>query len=121
MTLVALCLGFGPVSMAIAWTLRFAPLDHSTGTAVALIPATSALVTPQFLRILVTGNQLLLGVESPHIRAIDFRPPVDFKQPASSTLPAAAGLPAFRSRYHLRGPEAFLLRLPQTVVGQTLQ
>jgi hypothetical protein len=120
MTLVALCLGFGPVSMAIAWTLRFAPLDHA-GTAVVLIPSTSAPATPQFLRILVTGNQLILGVEFPHIRAIDFRPSVDFKQPASSALPSTASLPAFRSRYYLRGPEALLLRRRQTVVGPTLQ
>jgi len=116
-----LCLGLGPVSMAIAWTLRVAPLDHTTGTTEALITSTSVTVTPQFLRTLVTGSQLILGVEAPYIRAIEFMPPLDFKQPSSSASPPAAIIPIFYPSHHLRGPEALLLRRRQTVVGETLQ
>ena len=121
MTLAVLYLGLGRVPIAIAWTLRFVPLDHTTGTTAALTPSTSVPETPQFLRILVTGTQLILGVEAPYIRVIEFNPPIDFKQAPSSASPLAASAPTSHPSHHLCGPEAVLLRRPQAVVGNTFQ
>jgi hypothetical protein len=123
MTLVVLCPGLGLVSTAIAWTLRFAPPDHTTHSAAPFVSSTSVLVSPQFLRILVTGNQIILGIETPYMRAMELTLPIDLQRSSgstSSTLPSAVTLPASRTTHDLRGPEALLLHGPQTIVGTTL-
>jgi hypothetical protein len=122
-TLVVLCLDVGLMSTAIAWTLRFAPLDHTTSTATPFAPSTSVPVTPHFLRILVIRNQIIFGIEAPYMQVIKLKPPIDFQQLSDSTtssVPSAVTPPTFRSRHDLRGPEGLLLRHPQTLVGHTL-
>jgi hypothetical protein len=119
--LFVFCQGVCPASMALAWTLRFAPLHHTTGDTAAFTPSTSMPVMPQFLRILITGKQVIIGVEAPYLRAIKLVPPIRFEQRSRSTSQPAANTYTLRPRHHLRSPETFLLRRPQTVVGKTWQ
>jgi hypothetical protein len=120
-TLLVFFLCGGSVSKAFAWTLRFAPLGHTTVDAEALTPATSVPVTPQFFRILVTPQQVVVGAEDPYSRVIKFNPPIRFKPlPPSAAQPVASARHA-RPRHQLRGPETFLLRRTQNVAGKSLQ
>lgn len=76
-TLCVLFLGLYPASEALAWTLRFAPLDPSRDDTFA--PSTSLPVAPQFFRISVIPNQITIGAEEPYIRSIHLNPPIRFK------------------------------------------
>jgi hypothetical protein len=109
-----------PASLAFAWAVRFAPMDHTTGDHDALIPSTFALATPQFFRILVTAKEIVIGVEEPYARAVKLDPPIRFK--LEPRAPAAAPPVAARDnepRHQLRSPETLLLRRTQAVVGKT--
>lgn len=120
-TLLILGLYACPSAIAFTWTLRFAPLDYTPSTADAFAPSTSVPVTPQFFRVLVTRKQVIVGAEKPYIRDIKPAPPLHFKplpRPASESV---ANARAPRPAHHLRGPEARLLRHPQTVVGKADQ
>lgn len=113
-----LCLS--PASLAFAWAVRFAPLDHTTGDNDALTPSTLALTTPRFFRILVTLQEIVMGVEEPYARAVKLDPPIRFK--LEPRAPAAAPPVAARDndpRHQLRSPETLLLRRTQAVVGKT--
>jgi len=119
-TLLVFFLYGGSTSKAFAWTLRFAPLSYTTGDAKAFTPATSVPVTPQFFRILVTPQQVVVGVEDPYRRVIKFNPPIRFKPLPSSVEQPVADARHARPRHQLRGPETFLLRRTQNVAGKSL-
>jgi hypothetical protein len=110
-----------PASLAFAWAVRFAPLDHTTGDNDAWTPSTFALITPQLFRIVVTSQEIVIGVEEPYVRAIKLDPPIRFK--LEPRAPAAAPpVDAARNkdpRHQLRSPETLLLRRTQAVVGKS--
>jgi len=111
-------LGLSLASSAFAWRLRFAPLAPPSAAADAFAPSTSVPVTPQLFRFQVTQKQVTMGVEAPYVRAPKPTLPIRIEQRALTVSPAAADAQA--PKHDLRGPEALLLRQPQTVVGQTL-
>jgi hypothetical protein len=114
-----LCLS--PPSLAFAWAVRLAPLGHTTGDNDALIPSTLALATPQFFRILVTSQEIVMGVEESYVRAIKLDPPIRFKlEPrAPAAVPPVDAARDHDPRHQLRSPETLLLRRTQAVVGKT--
>ncbi len=114
-----LCLCSGP--KAFAWTLRFAPLDHTTGDEEVLPPSTSVPVTPQFFRLLITPKQVVVGAEKPYIRVIKLNPPTRFNPLPPAAAPPVANTRNARPRHQLRGTEAFLLRRTQNVADKAFQ
>ncbi|PON16724.1 hypothetical protein C2W62_16920 [Candidatus Entotheonella serta] len=113
-------LGWFPASSVLAWTLHFAPLDHTTSHADAFAPSTSAPVAPQLFRIVVAPQQVTIGTEAPYIRHIRLDPPIRFKALSPEATPPVSNARQVRPRHQLRGPEAFLLRRTQNVAGKPL-
>ncbi len=119
MMLLICFLSLCPASMAMALTLRFAPLDHTFDEVDAFIPSAAVPVAPRFFRILVTRTQVTIGAEDPYLRAIKFVPPIRFQTLSPSAPQPVAHSRTARPRHQLRGPEAFLLRRRQNVAGKT--
>ena len=110
-------LGLSLATSAFAGRLRFAPLaPPSTAEAFAL--STSVPETPQLFRFQVTQEQVIMGVEAPYVQTRKPTPPIHIERRGRTVSPAVAD--SRPSRHDLRGPEALLLRQPQTVVSQTL-
>lgn len=116
--LIILLLGWG--SSAMAFTMRFAPLDPTPGDVDVYAPSTSVPVAPQFFRLTVVRQQAIIGAEVPYVRVVEPVSPVRFNvKKLSRAKPAPIShTPLSPPRHQLRGPETFLLRRTQTVADR---
>ena len=119
LVLLVWCLGWCPASFAADWSLNVAPLALPDGAAGAFSPSSSVPVTPQFFRLAIRGKQVIIAAEAPYVEPLKPVPTIRVQEQSPYTSPPVAETDLRDTTPALRGPEAWLLRRPPTVVSQT--